>query len=120
MEKLNSLNCEPCQKGGQPMNRPEAEQLLKQLSEGWHLSKDTKWLNKHYAFNNYQETVKFVNQVAEIAEVQNHHPDINFTWGKCTITIQTHKIGGLHKNDFILAANTVSYTHLTLPTIYSV
>ena len=104
MQKLNTLNCEPCRKGGQAMNKTEAEQLLKQLTEAWCLSEDVTWLQKHYSFNNYQETLKFVNQVAEIADAQNHHPDINFTWGRCTISIQTHKIGGLHKNDFILAA----------------
>jgi 4a-hydroxytetrahydrobiopterin dehydratase len=46
----------------------------------------------------------FVQQVGEVAEREGHHPDIEFGWGYCRVTIYTHKIGGLHENDFILAA----------------
>ena len=46
----------------------------------------------------------FVNRVGELAEREGHHPDIGFGWGYCEVTLYTHKIKGLHENDFIMAA----------------
>ena len=48
--------------------------------------------------------MRFANQVAGIAESEGHHPDLSVGWGYCTVRLQTHKIGGLHENDFIMAA----------------
>ncbi len=50
------------------------------------------------------EAQEFAQKVGHIAESENHHPDICYGWGYCTVTLYTHKIGGLHENDFILAA----------------
>jgi pterin-4a-carbinolamine dehydratase len=60
-------------------------------------------ITKEYKFKNFAEALSFVNRVGEIAEKEGHHPDINFGWGYVTITLQTHSINGLSRNDFILA-----------------
>ena len=61
-------------------------------------------LYKEYYFDNFIDAIKFANEVAEIAELQNHHPDLEISWGKCKVKIWTHSINGLTENDFILAA----------------
>ena len=55
-------------------------------------------------FKNFMAALAFVNKIGEIAEAEGHHPDIGVGWGYCNIRVQTHAIGGLHENDFILAA----------------
>ena len=59
---------------------------------------------KHIIIDNFIGAIKFANEVAEIAELQNHHPDLEISWGKCKVKIWTHRINGLTENDFILAA----------------
>ncbi len=100
---LAQKECVPCRGDATVLNREEAETLLKQIS-GWELSDDARWITRNYTFKNFKTTLAFVNRVGEVAETVGHHPDIYFTWGKCRISIQTHKINGLHESDFILAA----------------
>ena len=59
-----------------------------------------------YAFLNYTDSVDFANKVAALAEKEDHHPEINLEWGKVTVIWWSHKIKGLHKNDFICASKT--------------
>lgn len=108
---LHKLPCEPCNSGSITLNRTQAQQLLQDIPQ-WNLTEDATWLERRFHFQDYAHTVAFVQKVATLAEAQGHHPDISFTWGKCHIRIQTHKIHGLHKNDFILAAriNQISQT----------
>ena len=61
-------------------------------------------MKKEFTFNNFLKSQNFVNKVSEIAEKENHHPDISFGWGYCKIKIFTHAIKGLAESDFILAA----------------
>jgi len=84
-----------------PMNKEKIEKYSK-LVVDWSL-KDGK-LYKSFKFKDFKETLNFVNKVGEIAEKEGHHPDIYFTWGKCTIELYTHAIKGLSENDFILAS----------------
>lgn len=63
-------------------------------------------LQRAFRFRNFAEALAFTNQVAELAEQENHHPAILLEWGKVTVRWWTHKIGGLHRNDFIMAART--------------
>jgi 4a-hydroxytetrahydrobiopterin dehydratase len=65
------------------MERPRAEQLLCELDEGWGLNADGH-LQRTYSFSNFVEAIAFANRVGEIAEAQNHHPDLHVAWGKCT------------------------------------
>ena len=61
-------------------------------------------LEKEFKFKNFKEALDFTNKAGQLAERQGHHPDIYLAWGKVKIELWTHKIGGLHENDFILAA----------------
>jgi 4a-hydroxytetrahydrobiopterin dehydratase len=70
----------------------------------WSLAEAGTRLQRRFEFRDFVEAMKFVNRVADIAEAEGHHPDIAIHWNKVDLTLWTHKIGGLHVNDFILAA----------------
>jgi len=99
--KLNEQHCEPCAAGGSPLSRDEAEELHRQVPQ-WRL-KD-KQIIREYRLKDFRQAIEFVNQVADVAEDQDHHPDVYIYYNKVHLTLSTHKIGGLSKNDFILAA----------------
>ncbi len=102
---LEKGKCVPCQAGGEPLDRQAIEKLLSRLAEGWKVT-DHRYLEKEYKFKNFRLALDFVNKVGELAESENHHPDIFLAWGMVRLKIWTHKINGLHKNDLILAAKT--------------
>jgi len=81
----------------------EAQELLVQ-TPGWQLKEKGHHLHKRYEFNDFLGSLSFVNKLGQLAEAEGHHPDIAFGWGYAEIKIFTHKINGLHENDFILAA----------------
>ena len=103
MSTATQQHCTPCEKGAKPLQGEVLEQLIDQLGEGWAVVEGKK-LQKQYQFDDFKQAWSFVDLVAELAEEENHHPNIEFTWGKATITLWTHKIDGLHENDFIMAA----------------
>lgn len=103
MEDLAQKKCVACEGGVDPLNRIEAEVLLKQLNS-WTLSEDAKSLAREFKFKNFAEAMSFANKVAEIAESEGHHPDLTISWGKVGISLTTHAIHGLSENDFIVAA----------------
>ncbi len=80
-----------------------ASRFLSELGKNWIINVDGQ-LYKEYSFDNFIDAMKFANAAANIAELQNHHPDLEISWGKCKIKIWTHSINGLTRNDFILAA----------------
>jgi len=106
MGKLAEKKCIPC-KGGIPgFEIAEIHKYLKMV-DGWEVkANDSKiyYLIKEFKFKNFLESQNFVNKVCNIAETENHHPDIWFGWGYVKIKIFTHAIKGLHESDFILAA----------------
>ena len=102
---LTKSRCIPCQDGVEPLKAKAIEKLLKQLSGGWQVI-DEHHLEKEHNFRNFKQALEFVNEVGRLAESQGHHPDVYLLWGKVKLTLWTHKINGLHKNDFILAAKT--------------
>ena len=84
----------------------KAKEMHNQIPS-WNLVEEFKiWrLKKFFEFKDFVEAMKFINKVAEIAETEGHHPNINIhDWNKVDLEIYTHKIRGLHENDFILAA----------------
>ena len=101
--KLSDKKCTSCQGGIAPLTPEQIKPFLQQLPDGWEVI-DNKKLVRTFKFKNFIKALAFVNKVGQIAEEQSHHPDISFTWGKAKIEIWTHKINGLHENDFILAA----------------
>ena len=80
------------------------DRLLSRSEDGWRLVEDGKALKREFKFQDFFRAMSFVNAVAHIANVEDHHPDIECGWGYCRIRYQTHAIGGLHENDFICAA----------------
>ena len=83
----------------------EKIKLMLDVVPGWTKSAgEIDKIEKLFKFKNFEEAMVFVNKVAEIAEEQDHHPDIFIQWNKVTLTLWTHAIKGLFENDFILAA----------------
>ena len=99
---LNSKKCTPCQGGIPPFNSKEIKRYLSKI-KGWKSIKNHD-IEKEFTFKNFKEALSFTNKVGKLAEKEGHHPDIYLLWGKVKIITYTHKINGLHENDFILAA----------------
>ena len=106
MNDLSSQSCEACQIDAPKVLQDQIQILLSEIS-GWVLiDKPINKLQKVFSFQSYKESVDFTNKVASLAEDVNHHPQILLEWGKVTVIWWSHKIEGLHKNDFICAAKT--------------
>ncbi|NLX62046.1 MAG: 4a-hydroxytetrahydrobiopterin dehydratase [Tissierellia bacterium] len=103
MADLASKKCIPCSVGAPTLMEDEIMELMKSLKEGWEVI-DNKKLKKTFKFKDFKEALDFTNKVGAIAEEEGHHPNIHLSWGRVAIELWTHKIGGLHENDFILAA----------------
>ena len=102
MTGLSQKNCIPCKGGMPPLNAEEIKPLLEQLND-WRVI-GNHHLEKTFIFTDFKRALNCVNQMGEIAEEQDHHPDIYLAWGKVKVEIWTHKINGLSESDFILAA----------------
>jgi 4a-hydroxytetrahydrobiopterin dehydratase len=103
MAKLKDAKCVPCEGEVSPLARQEAERLMTELS-GWDFSRDQKSIQRDMVFKNFDKAMDFVNTVADLAEFEQHHPDIDIRYNKVKLVLSTHAIGGLSRNDFILAA----------------
>ena len=106
MTDLHKKSCIPCRGGVLPFDISEIHNYLKKIN-GWDVKKnkdEVYFLEKNFKFKNFSESQKFINKVGDIAETEQHHPDITFGWGYAKIQIFTHKIKGLVESDFILAA----------------
>ena len=90
---LSEQHCTACRGGEAPLTAEEAKQQLPEIP-GWELSADATKIRREFTFKNWKQ-----------AETQKHHPDLELGWGYCHVTLQTHAIGGLHANDFIMAAH---------------
>jgi 4a-hydroxytetrahydrobiopterin dehydratase len=87
--------------GQTPLGSEEAQQLAAQVPE-WKLG--PAHLHRDFKFRDFDEAIDFVNEVANIAAAADHHPDIQINYSKVHLSLSTHKIGGLSRNDFIVAA----------------
>ena len=102
--KLAQKKCQPCEGDTKPLSVKEAKELLVQLS-GWNLSNDSSCLWREYAMKDFRSAVELIRRIAEVAESEDHHPDLHLTgYRKLRVELATHSIGGLSENDFILAA----------------
>lgn len=104
-DDLAKKKCVPCQGGVPPLRGKALQKLLAAVNNNWQLVREHH-LEKEYTFDDFREALDFANLVGEMAELQNHHPDIYLAWGKVKVTIWTHKIDGLTESDFIFAAKT--------------
>jgi len=102
-EELAQRRCTPCRGGVEPLSEAAARRYLKTLPD-WQLTADGRRIERRFGFKTFAQALAFVNEVGRVAEAEGHHPDIQLGWGYATISLQTHKIGGLHENDFIIAA----------------
>lgn len=106
MINLAAGRCVPCRGGVPPLTNAEIEDLLFHVI-GWQVSGDeVPRLEKDFKFKDFSQALEFTNKVAAIAEEQGHHPLLITEWGRVTVQWWTHKIKGLHRNDFIMAAKT--------------
>ncbi|MEE3228823.1 MAG: 4a-hydroxytetrahydrobiopterin dehydratase [Chloroflexota bacterium] len=107
MTKLTTLSCVACS-GESPLATPaEIETLRLQVPE-WNIlmSEGVGKLERVFEFGDFIQALEFTNNVGNLAEQENHHPALLTEWGRVTVTWWTHKIGGLHHNDFVAAAKT--------------
>ena len=99
---LNNKKCIPCQGGIPRMNSSEILKFQKFINEDWKVNNDQE-LAKDYSFKSYSESIRFANKVADLSEEQGHHPYIHINFKSVKIILFTHKIAGLHENDFLMA-----------------
>jgi 4a-hydroxytetrahydrobiopterin dehydratase len=100
---LADEKCVPCRGGVPPLKGEDLAAVGHELGGDWKVVEEHH-LEKEYRFANFADALAFTNRVGEIAEEQGHHPDIYLAWGKVRVTIWTHKIDGLTRSDFVLAA----------------
>lgn len=100
---LAKQECVPCKVGAPPLKGENLLALLNELGHDWQMV-NGHHLEKEFSFEDFRTALEFTNRVGQIAEAQNHHPEIHLAWGKVKVLIWTHKAGGLTQNDFVLAA----------------
>jgi 4a-hydroxytetrahydrobiopterin dehydratase len=105
MDALNAEKCTACRRDSPRVTEAEVRELKPQIPE-WTLveREGIERLERVYRFGNFAEALSFTDRVGALAEEEGHHPAILTEWGRVTITLWTHKIRGLHRNDFIMAA----------------
>lgn len=99
--KLTEQTAKPIEKGTVPLSQKEVLGLVRDVPL-WSLG--IRAIEREFRFKDFREAMEFVNQVAALANEQDHHPDIFISYGKVQLTLSTHKIGGLSLNDFIVAS----------------
>jgi len=102
--RLGDRRCAPSTAGTAALGRAECEQLLAELAPGWELADDSRSLRRAFRFADFYRTMSFLNCIAHIANVEDHHPDLTVGYGQIGLTYSTHSIKGLSENDFICAA----------------
>lgn len=123
---LTQKHCVPCEGGTPPLSDQEEEKMLKSIRQaqdklvqhdndqtGWLLVRDPSAssgqavvhkLTRQFKFKNFKEAMAFVNKVAQLAESEQHHPDIKIVYNRVQLDLFTHAALGLSENDFIMAA----------------
>ena len=101
--ELSEKKCRPCEGGVPPLGADQVGEMLREVP-GWQVSEDRTTLHKEFRFVNFAGTMAFVNQMADLAEEQGHHPDFCVRYNRLDIQLSTHAIRGLSENDFIMAA----------------
>ena len=100
---LADEGCVPCRGGVSPLRGEGITELAGQLGPGWSV-REEHHLEKEFRFEDFSQGLAFTNRVGAVAEAEGHHPDLLLSWGRVVVTIWTHKIDGLSRADFVLAA----------------
>lgn len=103
MTKPLPKQCVPCTIGVDPLTEEEIRERLPHLSSEWKVTESPK-LERRFATEQFADALALVNDIGRLAEEEGHHPDICFGWGYVKVSLWTHKIKGLHDNDFVLAS----------------
>jgi 4a-hydroxytetrahydrobiopterin dehydratase len=107
VEVLSEMTCVACRRDAPTVTPEEIEELSPQVPEWELVAVDgIPRLRRSFSFGNFAEALAFTNAVGEIAEQEGHHPELVTEWGRTTVSWWTHKIRGLHRNDFVMAAKT--------------
>ena len=106
MNDLSSQSCEACQIDAPKVPQDQIQILLSEINDWVLIEEPINKIQKVFSFKSYKDSVDFSNKVASLADDEDHHPQIVLEWGKVTVIWWSHKIEGLHKNDFICAAKT--------------
>jgi 4a-hydroxytetrahydrobiopterin dehydratase len=104
MTELVERRCKPCEGKVAAYTAAKAKAELKQLSADWRLIENGKAIKREFAFRDFYRTMSFVNALAHVANIEDHHPDLEVGYNYCRVRYSTHAIGGLSENDFICAA----------------
>jgi 4a-hydroxytetrahydrobiopterin dehydratase len=103
IDELRRQNCKPLKGKENAVDAAKAHEMIKELS-GWEFGDGEEFIEKTYKFPDFAKALEFVNEIGAIAERENHHPDVELSWGKVVVKFSTHDVGGLSMNDFISAA----------------
>ena len=107
MSELSQKSCSACHPDAPTVTDVEIERMMPDLPDWDIVEQDNiRRLRKDYKFKNFARALEFTNAVGDIAESEGHHPLLTTEWGKVTVMWWTHKIKGLHVNDFVMAAKT--------------
>lgn len=101
---LTKKKCVPCEGYTDPLTVPEEDKFLEKISKWEIIRSGTHKIKKDYTLIHFKDAISFINQIAELAENEGHHPNITILYNLVIIEIYTHAINGLSENDFILAA----------------
>jgi len=99
--ELHEKKCIPCESGGTPLSEEDTKKNLEQIPN-WKFT--GKKIEREFVFKDFKEAMKFVNNIADLAEDEGHHPDIHIHWNKVMLELWTHSMNGLSENDFIVAS----------------
>ena len=120
---LSQQTCLPCSGALPPATPEEIAQYHQQIPQWRVISPDgISQIQRQFGFANFQQALAFTNRIGALAEAAGHHPALLTEWGKVTVTWWTHAIGGLHQNDFVMAAKTdevAAHSHATATPVKS-
>lgn len=103
MTQLSNMHCKPMRGHGSRLSDAERDKLLAQIPE-WQLVDDGAGISREFNFPGFLEAMAFVNQMAALAEAEDHHPNFSVRFRKVEVSLSTHDAGGLTVNDLIVAA----------------
>lgn len=107
MSELSTMHCEACRADAPRASEEEREEFMKQLPEWTVVEREgVERLERSFRFPDFARALEFTDRVGGLAEEEGHHPALLLEWGRVTVTWWTHKIRGLHRNDFVMAART--------------
>jgi 4a-hydroxytetrahydrobiopterin dehydratase len=101
---LSQRSCKPCEGGVPALAHAKAKALTGKLASGWQLAADSRSIRREFKFKDFYRTMSFVNALAHVANIEDHHPDLEVGYNYCRVLYTTHAVGGLSENDFICAA----------------